>query len=48
MQVPTPVYYHFTGACDGGEVVFSLSALSLRYVLTSPLCRPILADAATP
>ncbi len=43
MQVPAPVFYHFTGACDGGEIVFSLSALSLRYVLTAS---PVPADAS--
>jgi len=48
MQVPVPVHYHFTGACDGGEVVFSFASLALRYRLAPPLCRPILADAATP
>jgi general secretion pathway protein G len=45
VSVPKPVLYHYTGACDGGEVVFSLPPLSLRYVLTPPLCRPRLADA---
>ena len=44
ITVPQPILYHFTGACDGGEVIFSLPPLSLRYVLTPPLCRPRLAD----
>jgi type II secretory pathway pseudopilin PulG len=45
VEVPKPIFYHFTGACDGGEVIFSLPPLSLRYVLSPPLCRPRLADA---
>jgi prepilin-type N-terminal cleavage/methylation domain-containing protein len=45
MRVPRPVLYHFTGACDGGEVVFSLPPVSLRYRLRQPLCLPRLADA---
>jgi prepilin-type N-terminal cleavage/methylation domain-containing protein len=40
VQVPHPVRYHFTGACDGGEVIFSLPPVSLHYVLTGPLCLP--------
>lgn len=43
-HVSQPILYHFTGACDGGEVTVSLPPWSLRYVLTAPLCRPILAD----
>jgi prepilin-type N-terminal cleavage/methylation domain-containing protein len=45
MQVPKPIFYHFTGACDGGEVTLSLPPLTLHYVLTAPLCRPRLVDA---
>lgn len=43
MRVPTPVFYHFTGACNGGEVDLSLPPASFRYILTPPLCRPQLA-----
>jgi hypothetical protein len=43
--VPKPVLYHLTGACEGGDVIFSLPPLSLHYVLTPPLCRPRLANA---
>ena len=45
VRVPKPILYHFTGACDGGEVVLSLPPVSLHYVLTPPLCRPRLANA---
>jgi prepilin-type N-terminal cleavage/methylation domain-containing protein len=45
MQVPKPILYHFTGACDGGEVIFSFPPSVWRYVLSAPLCRPLLADA---
>jgi prepilin-type N-terminal cleavage/methylation domain-containing protein len=45
LLVPKPVYYHLSGACDGGEVTFLLSPVVLRYVLTPPLCRPIRTDA---
>jgi len=45
VTVPKPILYHFTGACDGGEVIFSLPPLSLHYVLTPPLCRPRVVDA---
>ena len=45
VTVPKPIFYHFTGACDGGEVIFSLPPLSLHYVLTPPLCRPRVVDA---
>ena len=40
MQVPRPVRYHFTGACDGGEVIFQLPPVSLHYLLNGPLCLP--------
>ena len=46
VSVPKPIYYHFTGMCEGGEVSFSLPPLSYTYELTAPLCRPLLADAA--
>jgi type II secretory pathway pseudopilin PulG len=48
LSVPRPIRYHFTGACDGGEVILSRPPLSLRYVLTPPLCRPQIADARSP
>ena len=44
-SVPRPIFYHFTGICEGGEVTFSLPPLSLTYSLAAPLCRPQLADA---
>ena len=44
LTVPQPILYHFSGACDGGEVILSLPPVSLHYVLTPPLCRPRLAD----
>jgi prepilin-type N-terminal cleavage/methylation domain-containing protein len=47
MRVDRPILYHFTGACEGGEVVFSLPPVALRYVLAPPLCRPISSNAAT-
>jgi prepilin-type N-terminal cleavage/methylation domain-containing protein len=46
LQVPRPIYYHASGACDGGEVAFLLPPVALRYVLTAPLCRPIDDNAA--
>lgn len=46
LEVPRPIYYHASGACEGGEVAFVLPPVALRYVLTAPLCRPIDADAA--
>jgi prepilin-type N-terminal cleavage/methylation domain-containing protein len=46
LQVPRPIYYHGSGACDGGEVAFLLPPVALRYVLTAPLCRPIYDNAA--
>lgn len=45
VTVPRPIFYHFTGACEGGEITFSLPPLSLNYSLAAPLCRPQLADA---
>lgn len=46
VSVPRPIFYHFTGACDGGEVSFSLPPMVLNYSLAAPLCRPQLADAS--
>jgi len=46
MRVDRPILYHFSGACEGGEVVFSLPPVALRYVLAPPLCRPISSNAA--
>lgn len=46
LRVPNPILYHFTGACEGGEVILTVAGLSNRYVLTPPLCRPRLADAS--
>jgi prepilin-type N-terminal cleavage/methylation domain-containing protein len=45
MRVPNPVFYQFTGACSGGEVDLSLPPSFFRYILTPPLCRPLMADA---
>jgi prepilin-type N-terminal cleavage/methylation domain-containing protein len=45
MRVAHPIFYHFSGSCEGGEVAFALGAETVRYVLTAPLCRPIRADA---
>jgi prepilin-type N-terminal cleavage/methylation domain-containing protein len=44
LQVGHPIFYHFSGTCEGGEVDVVLGADTLRYVLTAPLCRPIRAD----
>jgi len=44
MRVPKPVFYRFTGACDGGEVELSLPPMRYRYTLPAPLCRPQLAE----
>jgi type II secretory pathway pseudopilin PulG len=44
IQIPKPILYHFSGACDGGEVTFSLPPVSLHYRLSPPLCLPRLAD----
>ena len=46
VSVPRPIFYHVTGACDGGEVSFSLPPVVLNYSLAAPLCRPQLADAS--
>lgn len=41
MRVIEPVFYHFSGACEGGEVTFGLAAIAMRYRLYPPLCRPV-------
>jgi prepilin-type N-terminal cleavage/methylation domain-containing protein len=46
VTVPKPIYYHFTGMCEGGEVSFALPPVSMTYQLLPPLCRPRLADAS--
>jgi prepilin-type N-terminal cleavage/methylation domain-containing protein len=45
LEVDRPIFYHFTGACEGGEVVLRARGTLLRYVLTAPLCRPVASDA---
>ena len=45
MTVPKPIYYHFTGVCEGGEVSFTLAPVTLTYDLPPPLCRPRLVNA---
>ena len=45
LHVAEPIFYHFSGACEGGEVEFLLSETTLRYRLAPPLCRPIEDDA---
>jgi len=44
LRVARPIFYHFSGSCEGGEVEFVLPPVSLHYVLTAPLCRPIRSD----
>jgi prepilin-type N-terminal cleavage/methylation domain-containing protein len=44
LRLSNPIFYHFSGACEGGELAFVLPPVSLRYVLTPPLCRPIRVD----
>ena len=44
LRVAEPILYHFSGSCEGGEVVFELPPVSLHYELTAPLCRPISRD----
>jgi general secretion pathway protein G len=46
LVVEHPIFYHFTGACEGGEVAFVLPPVQLRYALAAPLCRPIRDDGA--
>jgi prepilin-type N-terminal cleavage/methylation domain-containing protein len=46
MSVAKPIYYHFTGVCEGGAVSFTLPPMSYTYQLTAPLCRPLLANAS--
>ena len=45
LNVPEPILYHFSGSCEGGEVIFALPPLVLRYALAAPLCRPVSQDA---
>ena len=45
IDVPEPILYHFSGSCEGGDVVFMLPPAVLRYELRAPLCRPISRDA---
>jgi prepilin-type N-terminal cleavage/methylation domain-containing protein len=45
LRVAAPIFYHFSGTCEGGEVEFLLSSESLHYRLTPPLCRPVRSDA---
>jgi len=46
LQMPAPIFYHFSGACEGGHVAFVHPPEALRYVLNAPLCRPIRNDRA--
>lgn len=41
MRVAAPIFYHFSGSCEGGEVIFRSPSAALRYQLRAPLCRPI-------
>jgi prepilin-type N-terminal cleavage/methylation domain-containing protein len=45
LRVARPIFYHFSGTCEGGEVEFLSESVTLRYVLVPPLCRPQSADA---
>jgi prepilin-type N-terminal cleavage/methylation domain-containing protein len=45
LHVAEPIFYHFSGSCEGGEVVFELPPVSMHYSLAAPLCRPIARDA---
>jgi len=45
LSVPEPILYHFSGSCEGGDVLFELPPVSLHYELRAPLCRPISRDA---
>lgn len=40
LRVAQPIFYHFSGTCEGGEVEFLSESATLRYVLVPPLCRP--------
>jgi prepilin-type N-terminal cleavage/methylation domain-containing protein len=46
MRVGAPIFYHFSGSCEGGEVVFLHPPIALRYRLAPPLCRPLGDDPA--
>ncbi len=41
LAVERPIFYHFSGACEGGRIAFVLPPVELRYALAAPLCRPI-------
>ena len=45
MRVAAPILYHFSGSCEGGEVVLEQPPTAWRYELTAPLCRPVRRDA---
>ncbi len=45
LRVPEPIFYHFSGSCEGGEVSLELPPVALHYQLTAPLCRPVRRDA---
>jgi prepilin-type N-terminal cleavage/methylation domain-containing protein len=45
LRVPEPIFYHFSGSCEGGEVIFVAPPLELHYALAAPLCRPVSDDA---
>jgi prepilin-type N-terminal cleavage/methylation domain-containing protein len=45
LEIDRPVFYHFSGACEGGEVSFRApDGVPLHYRLAAPLCRPIRTD----
>ncbi len=46
MRVVAPIFYHFSGSCEGGEVVFLHPPIALHYRLAPPLCRPLGDDPA--
>ena len=46
MRVAAPIFYHFSGSCEGGEVVFLHPPIALHYRLAAPLCRPLGDDPA--
>jgi prepilin-type N-terminal cleavage/methylation domain-containing protein len=48
MEIDKPIHYRQSGACDGGEIIFTRPPASWRYSLTAPLCRPLLAAEVQP
>jgi prepilin-type N-terminal cleavage/methylation domain-containing protein len=45
LEIDRPIFYHFSGACEGGEVLFHApDGVPLYYRLAAPLCRPIRTD----